>query len=357
MRALGDIQVTANTGYQSVKPNEINGSLFVVDNKTLNEQTSPNILKRLDGVASGVLFDTKQTGDKKKLNLSIRGLSTINAPVDPLIVLDNFIYEGNIDNINPNDIESITILKDAAAASIWGARAGNGVIVITTKKGHFNQKLKIEVNSAVTITKKMDLFSLPQISVSDYVDVEQYLFSKGFFNNTITEGEASWGNRPALTPGVEILLNRKYGLISASDSATQMNALKAIDSRDQYNKYFYQDAITQQYSLNLSGGSGNNAWLVSGGYNRLLSDVKAKSDKANVRVENSFKPIKNLQINLGIYYTNANSSNGGLGYNSVTINGRTVPYLKFADDNGNPLPIDMYRHGYIDTVGAGRLLN
>src|SRR6185369_601880 len=99
-------------------------------------------------------------------------------PLDPLIVLDNFIYEGSIDNINPNDVESVTILKDAAAASIWGARAGNGVIVITTKKGKFNQKLKIDFNTSVLVTKKPDFFALPQMSVSDYIDIEQLIFSR-----------------------------------------------------------------------------------------------------------------------------------------------------------------------------------
>lgn len=63
----------------------------------------------------------------------IRGISTINGPKSPLIVVDNFPYEGDISNINPNMVESITVLKDASAASIWGARAANGVIVITTK--------------------------------------------------------------------------------------------------------------------------------------------------------------------------------------------------------------------------------
>jgi TonB-dependent SusC/RagA subfamily outer membrane receptor len=138
--------VTINTGYQKVKPNEINGSVTVIDNKTLNAQTGTNILDRLRNVTSGLSFHEGFSNGlrQSQTNIAIRGLSTINGPTDPLIVLDNFIYEGKIGNINPNDIENITVLKDAAAASIWGARAGNGVIVITTKRGRFNQGLKIE---------------------------------------------------------------------------------------------------------------------------------------------------------------------------------------------------------------------
>ncbi|MCH5719938.1 TonB-dependent receptor plug domain-containing protein [Niabella hibiscisoli] len=106
----------------------------------------------------------------------------MDGPVNPLIILDDFPYEGDINNINPDEVESISILKDAAAASIWGARAGNGVIVITTKKGKLNQPLKVSFNSNVLVTEKQDPHSLlrTQMSTSDYIEIERLLFSKGF---------------------------------------------------------------------------------------------------------------------------------------------------------------------------------
>jgi TonB-linked SusC/RagA family outer membrane protein len=355
VKSLDDVSVEANTGYQKVKPNEVNGSMVVIDNKTLNEQVGPNILQRLNGVTSGLYFNigkNKSTGSPNPL--SIRGLSTINGPVDPLIILDNFIYEGDINNINPNDVESVTVLKDAAASSIWGARAGNGVIVITTKKGRFNQKLKIDFDSKVTIDEKPDLFSRPQMSINDYVNVEEFLFNKGYFNSQITSTL-----KQALTPAVEVFLKRRNGLISSSDSAAQINALKAIDSREQYDKYFYTKAILQQHFLSLSGGSGNIAWIISGAYNQSQGMLKEKSDKANIHINNLYRPTKNLQINIGAYYSSTTSVSGiPTGYNQVTINSRIVPYLKFADDNGNAIPIaKIYSEGYTDTVGAGHLLN
>src|SRR5690606_3787568 len=88
----------------------------------------------------------------------------------------------NLANLNPNDIEDITVLKDAAAASIWGARAGNGVIVITTKKGRFKQPVKMEFNSTLLIQEKPDLSEIPRISSADYIDVEESLFN----NNAVT---------------------------------------------------------------------------------------------------------------------------------------------------------------------------
>jgi TonB-dependent SusC/RagA subfamily outer membrane receptor len=95
-----------------------------------------DVLSRLEDVTSGLIFNRNVEGNTN--DISIRGRSTIFGNARPLIVIDNFPYDGDINNINPNDVESVTVLKDAAAASIWGARAGNGVIVITTK-GKRNQ--------------------------------------------------------------------------------------------------------------------------------------------------------------------------------------------------------------------------
>ena len=81
------------------------------------------------------MFDKRETSQAaNKLGIQVRGLSTVLTEAAPLIILDNFPFEGDINSINPNDVESVSVLKDAAAASIWGIKAGNGVIVITTKK-------------------------------------------------------------------------------------------------------------------------------------------------------------------------------------------------------------------------------
>lgn len=353
--SLGEVIIS--TGYQDMPKDRSTGSFAKVDNKTLNQQYSPNILDRLKDVSSGVLFDytkkTAGTGGRKNLNLNIRGLSSINGPLDPLIIVDNFIYEGDIANINPNDIESVTILKDAAAASIWGARAGNGVVVITTKKSQFNQKLKIELMSNITISEKPDLYSFSQMSTSDFIDVEQFLFNKGF-----KLSDTSNTNRPPLSPVYEMLLKRKKGQISAADSANQINALRLIDNRDDYNKYLYQTAITQQYALNLRGGSDNMAWLFSVAYNKSSNQTKARFDKLNVRLENSFKPVKHLVINVGVYYTNSKSWSGGPEFNTIKVGAKVLPYVQFADENGNSLSVDRnYRGLYTDTVAKGRILN
>src|SRR5690606_36830374 len=111
------------------------GAYTVIDSSLFNRQIGPVVLSRLDGIASGVAFD-KRGGSTTAF--SVRGLSTINSDRAPLIVVHNFPYQGDISNLNPNDIANITDLKDAAATSIWGVQADHGMVVITTKRGSRN---------------------------------------------------------------------------------------------------------------------------------------------------------------------------------------------------------------------------
>ncbi|WP_300601655.1 TonB-dependent receptor plug domain-containing protein [Niabella sp.] len=346
-------QVFVNTGYQKLKPNEINGSVTVIDNKMLNEQTGTNILQRLNGVTNGLVFNSGKTGtDGNANNISIRGLSTINGPLAPLIILDNFPYEGNIDNINPNDVESVTILKDAAAASIWGARAGNGVIVITSKRGRYNERLQVNLNSSYLFTRPTDLFYTKEMPVADYITLEQQLFNKGYFNEAINNVIS----RPALSPIVEVLQKQRAGQLSAEAAAAQIEMLKQGNSREQYARYFQHTGLTQQHSLGINGGSGQFAWRLSGNYNRVDGTDRSFADKVNVHLDNHIRPVKDLEITLTAYYTNSTSRQGLPDFGAVTnIGSRYVPYLRFMDDNNQSIPIDKYRRGYTDTAGAGRL--
>jgi len=357
VNVLGGVEIVS-TGFQDLPKERATGSFVHIDNETLNQQTGTNILQRLNGVSSGVLFNIGKSGTNsspaRKTNISIRGVSTIEGPTDPLIVLDNFIYDGDLNNINPNDIESVTILKDGAATSIYGAQGGNGVIILTTKKGKFNQRLKVGFNYNVILDEKKDLYSLPQISVRDYIDVEQFLFNNGFFNDVINYGVVPL----ALTPAVEVFFNRSLGLISASDSANLIEQLKQWDTRKDYDKYFNKKNVIQQYSINLSGGAEKIAWTVSGAYDKTESYDNMENRRINVRFNNSIKPIKHLRLNLGVYYTNNRLSGSPFPQiGSVLIQGRHVPYLKFSE-NGLPLPVaTTYRKSYLDTLGRGSLLD
>ncbi|MGE9313593.1 SusC/RagA family TonB-linked outer membrane protein [Niabella sp. CJ426] len=353
-------QVWVNTGYQKVKPNEINGSVTVIDNKMLNQQTGTNILQRLNGVTNGLLFNVGKSGSsasgRSPNDISIRGLSTIDGPLSPLIILDDFPYEGDINNINPDEVESVSILKDAAAASIWGARAGNGVIVITTKKGKLNQPLKVSFNSNVIITEKPDPHSLlrTQMATSDYIEIEKFLFDKGYFN-TVIDNVNSF---PALTPVVSILQQIKSGKIPEAEGNKQIELLKEQSGLQQFRELFQQTGITQQYALSLTGGSSYMSWLLSGNHNRVTNTDLSTTGRSNARFENTLKILKNLSLSLGAFYTNSTAKDGAPEYTSLTTQAsRYVPYQIFTDRDGSPIGIPRYRKEFLDTIGNGRLLD
>lgn len=347
-------EIVVYSGYEAIKKSRSSGAFNKVDNKLLNEQVSPNILDRLQNV-SNVFFDRKQLRNPKGRPITIRGLSTINGYSDPLIVLDNFPYTGDIENINPNDIESLTILKDATAASIWGAKSANGVIVITTKKSNYNRRVSINFTSNISVSNLPDFSTYPQLSIKDYIGIEEYLFSKGY-----KLSDTANINRLPLTPVYEMLLKRKAGLVSSQDSINFINKLLTVDPEREYLEAFYQRPVTQQYNLSLSGGSGRYSWLISASYNKLLRNLKLNDgNKKNFRVTNKYKATDNLELSMGLYYTQSSSvSHNTPGYNNITIGSKQVPYLRFIDDNGNPLSIDRYLRGsYTDTAGGGGLLD
>ncbi|MEQ7802064.1 SusC/RagA family TonB-linked outer membrane protein [Pedobacter sp. ASV1-7] len=357
---LDEVSVVVNTGFQSLPRERATGSFVVLDSTLLNRKVSTNILDRLDGVTSGLIFNKTSTQDEK---ISIRGRSTINASADPLIVVDNFPYSGSIENINPNDVESITVLKDAAAASIWGARSGNGVIVITTKKGKLNEKINVSFNANTTIgDKPVIYYTKNYLTAEGYIEVEQFLFDKGFYNSLINNTTS----RPALTPSVELMLLRRNAT-NSTDSARilgQLNDLKNYDVREDFDKYVNRKSVKQQYNLAFRGGGSNYTFTVSGGYdNNKDHYIRNGDQRLTFNTLNSYRPTEKLEFTTGITYveTERKGNAGGLIFGSGGTNYYSdralYPYARLADENGNPLSTTKnYRQSYLNSLaGLGYL--
>jgi TonB-dependent starch-binding outer membrane protein SusC len=352
--SLSNITVTANTGYQQIPKERATGSFEVVDSSLFNRVTGTNILPRLEGVVPGLLFDKRVASDGRLSTISIRGISTLTDNLtSPLVILDNFPYDGDINNINPNDVESITVLKDAAAASIWGARAGNGVIVITTKKSHYDRTPQLTFNSNVTLVQKPDLFYFKQMKSSDYIDVEKMVFNNGGYDNAFSD-VYTW---PYLSPVVELMEQAKEGAITQADADAQIDALRKYDVRNDLLKYIYRQAVQQQYALSLKGGGEDFNYLFSGGYdNDRLGKVTTDDERITFRSEFSYKPLKKLELQGGLFYTKTNSY-PGLDLPDYSMSAY-LPYTRFADANGNPLVVGMtHRQPFLDTIGGGNLLD
>ena len=346
---LSDV-VVLHTGFQDVHRRTVTGSFDDLDNELLFRRVSPNILDRINGVSSGVYFNTNITQGTNQSSITIRGRSTIFSNPNPLVVVDNFPYSGDINNINPDDVESITILKDASSASIWGALSGNGVIVITTKKGKLNQKPKLVLNTSETVGGKPNLYYLPILSTGDYIDVERYLFGHGYYNS-IYYGAL----HNAVTPVVNLLYDSANGLLPSGQATAEIDALRTQDYRPGLGKYFYRPSLNSQVSLNLSGGGEHNYYYLSAGYDRDLSNLdRNEYDRVTINGNNTYFLLNNkLELNTDLAFTASTTVNDNSG-----ITGVNYPYAQVADTHGKPLPVALgLNEPYIDSAGGGQLLD
>jgi TonB-linked SusC/RagA family outer membrane protein len=354
-RVTQEEQVIINTGYQKISKERFVGSVSLLNNADYERRAGMNIVERTDGTVSGVLFD-KKAGLGQLQTIQIRGISTLtglpqSASGQPLIIVDNLPFRQDLSAINTNDVENIAILKDAAAASIWGKEAGNGVIVITTKKGKYNQPLRVSVSSNITVQEKPDQYYYPQISTSDFVDAEVFLFNKGQYDADLYN-TSSW---PVISPVVELLSKRRAGKISTADSASQINAFKELDVRRDLDQYAYRPSIFQQHYINLNGGNDLFNYSFSGGYNRSINNIQNSKadDQFTIKSNTGFRPVKKLEVTTGISYSQTTQKSA-----NFSLSNKIYPYAQLADAEGNSLAIpNRYRSAYIDTAGSLKLLD
>lgn len=177
-------EVVVNVPYGTIKKTAFTGSEATITASSLNKQPVSNITKALDGLVAGVTTTNGGGAPGSGSALLIRGVGSVNATSSPLYVLDQVPYDGSITSLNPNDIESITILKDASAAALYGSRAANGVVMITTKKG--------QRGAPVTTVNVQQGFMSRGIPEYDRVGPQQYyeLFWEAYKNNYIAQGNS-----------------------------------------------------------------------------------------------------------------------------------------------------------------------
>lgn len=332
--------VMINTGYQKIDQRISSGAVDKVDLTRTQDVYGSNIFQKLKG-NSPILFDN---AGKDKRSMTIRGLSSINNSSVPLIVLDNFPYEGDPGWINPEDIEDVTILKDAAAAAIWGSRAGNGVIVITTKKGKYNMANKVTLSSAVQVQGKPDLYYPNQISSAGVVELETFLFNQGAYDidNPFT--------KPWRSPIIRHLRAIRDGVGDAAEHQRAIEEYKKLDVRKDYEKYMYRTSFNQNHNLSIEGGTKNLRYQLSG---RMDNNIGTLDDRQRKNLIRSFVEIDlhpRVRLSTDLQYVNNKTENGRTAY---VATGR--PYLMLADANGKPLRQANNNEDYLDTLGQGLL--
>lgn len=288
-----------NTGYQTISRERATGSFSVIDPYRLRSKLKPDVKSALEGQATGVVLT-------KEGNLEIRGVSTLlgTAASAPLLVIDGYPSSAGLESLNIDNIESITVLKDAVAASIYGARSSNGVIVIATRSGR-KGALQVEYKGSTGITLKPDLSNLNRASSADYIDAEMELYNQDP-NSYLT----SYNNYQNTSRVNYLMIAKSQGWMSEKDVTAELDALKKNDGLSQMEKYYFRNQFTQQHNISLTGGSEKSMLNAAVRYVSNQNNTVRNSDNRLIfDVKNDWQPRKGVNIRLfsNVNYTTSSA--------------------------------------------------
>ncbi|RAJ08709.1 TonB-linked SusC/RagA family outer membrane protein [Chitinophaga skermanii] len=298
VRALEEISIM-NTGFQNVSKERSTAAATKLSNEQINQHINANLSGAIEGKVAGFsLFQGKPM---------IRGISTYSLGIgtQPLLVIDGLITEGSLDQINPYDIESITVLKDAAAASIYGARAANGVIVLTTKQGKRGETT-LSANVDYFVTEKPNYDAMNYASTGDMIDYEtdvyKYQRSKYATDADFFKYYGSLGAGPIryYSPLYALYRNQAEGKLSADQVANTLDQWRNINYIDQYKKYVNQNNVRKRYNLALSTATDKNNTYLSLNYDTEQGDViNNTSNNFTLYMKSTYNVKKWLSVTVG----------------------------------------------------------
>lgn len=299
--AAGELNEVAivNTGYQKLSREKITGSVVTIGAEELEKRNTVNILQNLEGTIPGLML--------YRNNTTIRGVGTFQTNSNVLVVVDGLPIEGTIADVNPYDVESINVLKDAAASAIYGARASNGVIVITTKKAREIGKTTIEASGNFTITDKPDYsyrnFMTPSQQVDWENDYYNWWFNGG--DGTVPNPISAFENDMNTGVGISPIRYDYYQLKKGQIRQEQLNArladYKTHDFAKEYKDLALKNQAVRQYNLALrtNNGKSQNSLVVNyttenGGL------VNAFNRSLNLFYKGSYQVARWLDMDYGV---------------------------------------------------------
>ena len=302
------------TGYQVQRKADLTGAVAVMDMKSVKSESDPNMLNSMQGKLPGVNIVTDAAPGGGGASIRVRGMSTVNPNVSPLYIIDGVATTENLNSLNSADIESIQVLKDASSASIYGSRAANGVIIITTKKGK-GDHVTVNVNYSASLQKIAKKFSV--------LNAEQW-------------GEAYWiANKNAgLTPS-----HPYYGNGETPQLQEYLDADGLVHSANtNWQDAIYDDAWTHNLSASVSNSTDKGSYMLSGNYikqNGLMENTFYR--RYTARINTTYNISKYVSVGENLMIAQWNDRGFGTG------NDRGVPYtamrqhpaLPVRDANGN----------------------
>ena len=353
------------------KKSSFTGSAGVVKADVLNKKQLTNVLSGLKGEVAGVQMTNTSGSPTSTPSFAIRGFGSINANSQPLIIVDGAPYDGGWNNLNPNDVESITVLKDAASNALYGARGANGVIMITTKKGSAEK-------ASITLDAKWGANSRATVDYDRITDPAQYyeLYYKALYNyNVRDKGMSAYDAHVAAnnTIGMNgqdgglgyVVYNVPKGeYLIGSNGRINPNA--TLGNRVYYDGQFFtlapdnwvdeafRTSLRQEYNLNISGGTQKMSYYASLGYLKNEGVVRHSDfDRYTARLKSDYQAKKWLKVGTNMNFTHTKQNNvgsGGLSVFDVTTRYAPIYPVYMRDGNGN---IMMDEHGKMYDYGAG----
>lgn len=312
------------TGYQTIAKERATGAFTSIKQEAIETKLNSSLINVIEGMTTGMVKDSKG-------NITIRGASTFEAEASPLIVVDGFTYDGDLNSINADNIENITILKDGVAASIYGSRSANGVIVITTRKGKKGE-FKVSYKGTFSTTQKTDMRDLNRSSTSDYIDGQIAQYDSAPFYYSLGYGRI---------PEVDyLLLQSSHGTITREEAMLQIDKLRGNNIYKEVEKHGLRNAFTQQHNLNISGGGEKNLFNASVNYlDEKGEQILSKSKRFVFDVKNVWKPKDYITFSTSanIVYTKSKGSKTDLFNLTSSGFGDLQPYNRIVDENGHPV--------------------
>ena len=317
------------TGYQTISKERTTGSFGVITPRNIETKLQSNLSSVLEGQATGVVLD-------KDGKIEIRGVSTFNAENEPLVVLDGYPIEGGLESINPENIENITVLKDGVAASIYGSRAANGVIVVTTTRGAAD-RFNVSYKAIVSTILKPQLSKLNRASTSDYIDAELDLY----YQNPNRPSTQSVSNMSKVT---WLMMQAREGNMTEAEALAEIDKLRNINGLKQAEKYFYRNQLSHQHNIAINGGTEKNRFnaAVNYMYNRG-NMIHSDNSRLIFDLKNDWKPSKYISLGLmaNVVYTKDEHPVRGwsdlLGYTNTSL---IQPYDNLVDpETGKPTTV------------------
>ena len=339
------------TGYQNIERRRLTASVSTVNIADGKIGAITNIDQALAGQVAGLSTVVSNGAPGAPVKIRIRGTASLCGTQDPLWVLDGMplegtdipameelkdidnIYQTSIAGINPSDIENITVLKDAAATAIYGARAANGVIVITTKKGKMG-KAQINVSTKLTVNPNLNLSRLNMLNSKEKVGLELDLLTSGF----------SYRGKK----GSVYQLLSQYGMLDAyktggwdalsPEAQNAINTLKGINT--DWNDVLMRTALSQEYNISISGGTEKANYYTSVGYNDEQGNVKGVSNnRFNITLKTDYRINNYLKVGASAYANQRKQNTYLTDYNSFTnpiyYSRIANPYQTVYDADGN----------------------